>query len=97
MKSKVVDAVHELLGEKEVLEKSWEDIDALFNKACADMIDGVGGQDAWEALSAGDQALQHTIMMKQTLILLGEDKYAEMSEEEQCDLDFFCLDWLWMS
>jgi hypothetical protein len=28
-------------------------------------------------------------MLKQTSILLGEDKYAEMSEEEQHDLDFF--------
>ena len=59
MKSKVVDAVHELLGENKVLEKSWEDIDALFNKAHDDMIDRVGGQDAWEVLSAADQALQH--------------------------------------
>ena len=82
MKSKVLDAVHELLGEKEVLEKSWEEMDDLFNKACDDMIDRVGGQDAWEALSEADQALQHVIMLKQTLISLGEDKYAEMSEEE---------------
>jgi hypothetical protein len=43
LKSKVVDAVHELLGEKEVLEKSWEDVDALFNKARDDMINRVGG------------------------------------------------------
>jgi len=33
MKSKVVDAVRELLGETEVLEKSWEEIDVLFDKA----------------------------------------------------------------
>ena len=89
MKSKVLDAVRELLGEKEVLEKSWEEMDDLFNKARDDMIDRVGGQDAWEALSEADQALQHAIMLKQTLISLGEDKYAEMSEEEQRDLDFF--------
>ena len=89
MKSKVLDAVRELLGEKEVLEKSWEEMDDLFNKAHDDMIDRVGGQDAWEALSEADQALQHAIMLKQTLISLGEDKYAEMSEEEGRDLDFF--------
>lgn len=89
MKSKVLDAVRELLGEKEVLEKSWEEMDDLFNKARDDMIDRVGGQDAWEALSEADQALQHAIMLKQTLISLGEDKYAEMSEEEGRDLDFF--------
>jgi len=53
------------------------------------MIDRAGGQDAWEALTEADKALQQAIMMKQTLILLGEDKYAEMSEEERRDLDFF--------
>ena len=89
MKNKVLDAVRELLGEKEILEKSWEEMDDLFDKARDDMIDRVGGQDAWEALSEADQALQHAIMLKQTLISLGEDKYAEMSEEEQHDLDFF--------
>jgi hypothetical protein len=89
MKNKVLDAVRELLGEKEILEKSWEEMDDLFDKARDDMIDRVGGQDAWEALSEADQALQHAIMLKQTLISLGEDKYAEMSEEEQRDLDFF--------
>ena len=66
-----------------------EEIDVLFDKARDDMIDRAGGQDAWEALSEADKALQQAIMMKQTLILLGEDKYAEMSEEERCDLDFF--------
>ena len=89
MKSKVVDAVHELLGETEVLEKSWEEIDILFDKARDDMIDEAGGQDAWEALSEADQAIQHAIMLKKTLISLGEEKYAKMSEEEQCELDFF--------
>ena len=85
----MVDAVRKLLGETEVLEKSWEEIDVLFDKARDDMIDRAGGQDAWEALSEADKALQQAIMMKQTLILLGEDKYAEMSEEEWHDLDFF--------
>jgi hypothetical protein len=89
MKTKVMDAVRELLGEREVLEKSWEGVDVLFDKAWDDMIDCVGGQDAFEALSEADKALQHAIMMKQTLISLGEDKYVEMSEEEKCDLDFF--------
>ena len=89
IKNKVVDAVRELLGEKEVLEKSWEEIDILFEKSRDDMIDRVGGQNAWDALSEADQALQHAIMMKQTLISLGEDKYAAMSEEEKRDLDFF--------
>ena len=73
LKSKVVDTVCELLGEKEVLEKSWEDVDALFNKAHDDVIDRVAKQDVWGALPEADQALQHAIMLKQTLILLGED------------------------
>ena len=89
MKSKVVDAVCELLGETEVLEKSWEEIDILFDKARDDMIDKAGGQDAWETLPEAEQALQHAIMLEQTSISLGEDKYAEMSEEEQRELDFF--------
>ena len=89
IKGKMIDAVRQLLGENEVLDKSWEDIDVLFDKAWEDMINRAGGQEAWEALSKNDQALQHAIMMKETLISLGEDKYAEISEDEQWDLEFF--------
>lgn len=89
MQGKKTTATHQLLGEKELLDGSFDDIDAVFEEAWDEMIVNVGGQSKWDALSKNEQALQHAIVTKTVLISLGEDKYNELSEEEKRELDFF--------
>jgi hypothetical protein len=89
MENKMIDANRQLLGENEVLLRPWDEIEGLFDEAWDEMIMEVGGQDVWDALPKCDQALQHAMMTKRTLISLGEDKYAELPDEEKRDLDFF--------
>ena len=89
MEDRKIDATHQVLGEHVVLEKTLDEIEPLFDQGWDNMIKDAGGQQAWNALSKDEQALQHAIMVKKTLISLGEDKYAELSEEEQRELDFF--------
>jgi hypothetical protein len=59
----------------------------LFDEAWDEMIMEVGGQDMWDALPKCDKALQHAMMTIRTLISLGEDKYAELPDEEKRDDD----------
>jgi hypothetical protein len=66
-----------------------EEIENLFDDAWDKMVEELGGKAAWGKLSRDEQALQHAIMIKKTLISLGEDKYAALSEEEKKELDFF--------
>jgi len=89
MKNKMIDANRELLSEEEVLLRPWDELEALFDEAWNAMIAEAGGQDAWDALSKSDQTLRHASMTKRTLISLGDDKYAELSDKEKHDLDFF--------
>jgi hypothetical protein len=89
VKAKVTEAKHQLLGEGEILDRNWEEMDVLFDKAWEEMVEELGGQETWEALSIEDKQLQHAIVVKRTMISLGQEKYAEMSEEEKRELDFF--------
>ena len=89
MEGKMIDATRQLLGEEQVLDKSWEEIENLFDDAWDKMVSKLGGIAAWDKLSRDEQALQHAIMIKKTLISLGEEKYAGLPEEDKKELDFF--------
>jgi hypothetical protein len=44
VKAKVTEAKHHLLGEGEILDRTWEEMDVLFDKAWEEMVEELGGQ-----------------------------------------------------
>ena len=88
MEGKMIDATRQLLGEEQILDKSWEEIEAVFNDAWDRMVEELEGKVAWNKLSKNEQALKHAAMTKKTFISLGEDKYSALSEDEKRKLDF---------
>ena len=86
---KKIEAVHEIAGEDEMLDKPSEETDAAFKAARAEMMDKAGGFGAWCKLPEQERALQTAIMFKQALISLGEIKFLSLSEEEQRMVEFF--------
>ena len=89
MEEKKKEAVRELLGEDTILDDLSQKTDLAFQKGRAEMIETAGGPEAWNALPQPDQALQTASMIREVAISLGEDAYAQLSSDEQQDLDFF--------
>jgi hypothetical protein len=88
-KGKKSDAVLQIAGEDEMLEKPSNETDFAFQNAKAEMIEAAGGLSAWSKLPQNERTLQSAIMVKKALISLGECKYSLLSEEEQRIVDFF--------
>ena len=58
------DAVQQILGEKDMLDKSPEEADAELEKFRAKMIEDTGGIAAWNALDKNEQAIHIASMIK---------------------------------
>ena len=89
MEEKKKAAVRELLGEDTILDDLSQKTDLAFQTGHAEMIEKAGGLEIWNALPQPDQALQTASMIREVTISLGEDAYAQLSADEQHDLDFF--------
>ena len=94
---KKTDAVVENLGENEVLDKSSEETDAIFEKFRIEMIDNAGGLETWNALEKHEQSICIAVMIKEATKAVGENLFSDLSAEEQWELEFFYLGWLWLS
>jgi len=58
------DAVQQILGEKDMLDKSPEEADAELEKFRAKMIEDTGGIAAWNSLDKNEQAIHIASMIK---------------------------------
>ena len=83
------DAVQQILGEKDMLDKSPEEADAELEKFRAKMIEDTGGIAAWNALDKNEQAIHIASMIKDAVKSIGESLFSDLSEEEQWELEFF--------
>jgi len=64
MEGKMIDATRQLLGEEQILDKSWEEIETVFDDAWERMVEELGGKAVWDKLSKNEQALKHAAMTK---------------------------------
>jgi hypothetical protein len=86
---KKTDAVVQSLGENEVLEKSSEETDVVFEKFRIQMIDNAGGLETWNALEKHEQGIRIAVMIKEATKAVGENLFSDLSAEEQWELEFF--------
>lgn len=86
---KKTDAVVQSLGENEVLEKSSEETDVVFEKFRIQMIDNAGGLETWNALEKHEQGIRIAVMIKEATKAVGENLSSDLSAEEQWELEFF--------
>lgn len=77
----------QILGEDEVLDQPDVRTDPAFEKAQEEMVKGVGGPSAWDALFQGEKALKTAISIKNALMFLGESAYTSSSDKDKQLLD----------
>ena len=82
-------AVHQVLGEKEILEKSNDELVPSFLEANKQMIEDAGGQAKWDALPEKERTELLAGMMEKLVVKLGADAYEQMPEEEKRMLSLF--------
>ena len=82
-KQRKMDAVHQTLGEKEILDKSTEELLPHFLEANSQMIKNAGGKHKWNSLSENEQSDQKAIMLEQLVITLGKEAFELLSENEK--------------
>ena len=64
LSEKKTDAVVQSLGKNEVLDKSPEETDAVFEKFRTEMIDNAGGLETWNALEKHEQSIHIAVIIK---------------------------------
>ena len=89
LKKKKEAAVHQVLGEKEILEKSNDELVPSFLEANKQMIEDAGGQAKWDALPEKERTELLAGMMEKLVVKLGADAYEQMPEEEKRMLSLF--------
>jgi hypothetical protein len=94
---KKTDAVVENLGENKVLDKSFEETGAVFEKFRMEMIGNARGLETWNALEKHEQSIHIASMIKEATKAVGENLFSDLSTEEQWELQIFYLGWLWLS
>jgi hypothetical protein len=77
------------MGEDEIGEKTLEEINMVVAEERFKLIEELGGQSAWDALSDKKRAENETVIMTNTLIAFGQGKFDTLSAEEQTLLDLF--------
>lgn len=82
-KGKKADAIYQLAGEDELLDKPSDETDVAFQNAKTEMLENAGGLSTWSKLPLEERNMQTAKMIKSALISLGESKYALLSEEDQ--------------
>jgi hypothetical protein len=89
LKAKKVDAVHQVLGEKEILDKSTQELLPHFLKANDLMIQNIGGKEKWKSLSENEQSERTAHMLEKLVIELGKEAYDLLSESEKHIMKLF--------
>ena len=80
------DAVQQILGEKDMLNKSPEETDAALEKFREKMGEDIGGIEVWNALDKNEQAIHIAGMIKDAVKSIGESLFCSLSEDEQWEL-----------
>ena len=84
-----IDAIHQILGENEILECSNEELLPHFLIANEQMIKEAGGQDKWNSLSEQEKAERQAVMLEKILIRLGKEAYDMLDDKEKRILRLF--------
>jgi hypothetical protein len=89
MEQKKVDATYQVLGEKEILESSNEELLPHFLEANKNMIESVGGKKKWDNLPETEKKEHLALMMEQLIIKLGKEAYEMLSDHEKKIMKLF--------
>ena len=82
-------ATFQTLGEKQILEKSNQDLLPAFLESQEDMIKDAGGKKQWENLPQAERDERQATAMEQLVIDLGREHYEILSEDEKRILKLF--------
>jgi hypothetical protein len=89
MKAKKMDAIHQTLGEKEILDRSTKELLPRFLEANDQMIKNAGGKDKWNSLSENEKSEQNATMLEQLVIKLGKEAFELLSDSEKHIMKLF--------
>jgi len=82
-------ATYQSLGEEEILDKSNQELLPHFMDAQNQMIQSVGGEAKWSALSETVKAKHEAAMLEQVVIKIGKDSFDLLSDDEKRILKLF--------
>jgi len=89
MKAKKTAAIHQTLGEKEILDKSTEELLPHFLEANDQMIKDAGGKAKWNSFSESKKSEQKATMLEQLVIKLGKEAFELLSNDEKHIMKLF--------
>jgi hypothetical protein len=89
MKAKKTNAIHQTLGEKEILDKSTEELLPHFLEANNQMIKNAGGKAKWNSLLEDEKSEQKATMLEQLVIKLGKEAFELLSNDEKRIMKLF--------
>ncbi|THU81616.1 hypothetical protein K435DRAFT_808933 [Dendrothele bispora CBS 962.96] len=72
------------LGEKKLASMGFSDLVLYLASWNLKKIEGVGGHEAWEALSLQEKAERDAALMKEVLTDVGQEAYDALPDEERC-------------
>ena len=84
-----MDATFQVLGEKEILESSNQELLPHSLEANNNMIQSVGEQNKWDSLPEEEQKECLAVMMEQLVINLGKGAYEMLSDHENKIMKLF--------
>ena len=89
MQAKKMDALHQTLGEKEILDKSTAELLPHFLESNDQMIKNIGGKNKWNSLSENQKSDQKAVMLEQLVIKLGKEAFELLSDNEKHIMKLF--------
>ncbi|RXW14912.1 hypothetical protein EST38_g10937 [Candolleomyces aberdarensis] len=89
LKQKKENAVHQILGEKQIVGCDEGELLPHFVAACKKMVEKLGGQKVWEKLSETEQAEHNAKMLEGIIVDLGKESLELMSDDEKRALTLF--------
>ena len=84
-----MDAVHQTLGEKEILDKPTQELLPHFLAANSQMIENAGGKGKWNRLSENEKSEKKAVMLEQLVIKLGKEAFELLSDDEKHIMKLF--------
>lgn len=89
MGEKKIEATHQILGEKRLLDDSVDDLMPHFVAANQSMIEDIGGQDAWDGLTELQKNEHKSQMLIELTTNLGKDSFEKLSDREKALFKLF--------
>ena len=83
MGEKKTEATYQVLGEKRILDNSVDELMPQFLSANQEMIDKVGGQEAWDKLNELQKNEHKADMLEKLTTDLGKDSFEKLSDREK--------------